>query len=170
MYIYVHMFIKVLIALICCHTKRFRVSNRVSYIRGFGHEFLPESVFGSVSGFKFGFRFWVPRYSTRSEPDPLPSLLTPGRSGSVLLNQTHVICKARFMVCRSTMPSPPKRSGRHATGHATRQCPHDTTSDPFQRKSLRSLSIVLIAQGDTCRATAGNRVDHQSHQRYLDEH
>jgi hypothetical protein len=55
----------------------FRVSNRVSVIRefGFGHEFSPESVFGSVSGFKFGFWFWVPRHSTRSEPDPLPSLV-----------------------------------------------------------------------------------------------
>jgi hypothetical protein len=54
----------------------FRVSNRVSDIHGFGfgHEFSPESVFGSVSGFKFGFRFWVPRHSTRSKPDPLPSL------------------------------------------------------------------------------------------------
>jgi hypothetical protein len=56
----------------------FRVSNRVSVICGFGfgHEFSPESVFGSVSGFKFGFRFWVPRHSTRSEPDPFPSLGT----------------------------------------------------------------------------------------------
>jgi hypothetical protein len=54
----------------------FRVSNWFSDIRGFGfgHEFSPESVFGSVSGFKFLFRFWVPRHSTRSEPDPLPSL------------------------------------------------------------------------------------------------
>jgi hypothetical protein len=54
----------------------FRVSNQVSVIRefGFGNEFSPESVFGSVSGFKFGFRFWVPRQSTRSEPDLLPSL------------------------------------------------------------------------------------------------
>jgi hypothetical protein len=55
----------------------FRVSNRVLVIHGFGfgHEFSPESVFGSVSGFKFGFQFWVPRHSTRSEPDPLPSLI-----------------------------------------------------------------------------------------------
>jgi hypothetical protein len=55
----------------------FRVSNWVSDIHGFGfgHEFSPESVFGSVSNFKFLFRFWVPRHSTPSEPDPLPSLL-----------------------------------------------------------------------------------------------
>jgi hypothetical protein len=54
----------------------FRVSNRVSVICGFGfgHEFSPESVFGSVSDFMFGFRFWVPRHSTRSEPNPWPSL------------------------------------------------------------------------------------------------
>jgi retron-type reverse transcriptase len=31
-------------------------------------------VFGSGSGFGFGFRFWVHGDSTRSEPDPLPSL------------------------------------------------------------------------------------------------
>ena len=31
--------------------------------------------FGAGSGFKFGFRFWVPRHSTRTEPDPLPSLV-----------------------------------------------------------------------------------------------
>jgi hypothetical protein len=36
--------------------------------------FSPESVFGSGSGFDFGFRFWVHRDSTQSEPDPLPSL------------------------------------------------------------------------------------------------
>jgi hypothetical protein len=38
------------------------------------YTFSLESVFGSVSGFKFGFRFWVSRHSTPSEPDPLPSL------------------------------------------------------------------------------------------------
>jgi hypothetical protein len=77
MYIYVHMFIK---SLDCSSyvaiRSGFRVSNQVSVIRGlgFGHKFSPESVFGSVSGFKFGFWFWVPRHSTRSEPDPLPYL------------------------------------------------------------------------------------------------
>ena len=35
---------------------------------GFGHEFAPESEFGSGSGFKLGFRFWVPNHSTRTEP------------------------------------------------------------------------------------------------------
>ena len=46
----------------------------VSGIRGFGFGdgFPPESVSGS--GFDFGFRFWVHGDSTRSEPDPLPSL------------------------------------------------------------------------------------------------
>jgi hypothetical protein len=55
----------------------FRVSVRVSGIRrfGFGDEFPPESVFGSGSGFDFGFRFLVHGDSTWSEPDPLPSLL-----------------------------------------------------------------------------------------------
>ena len=42
--------------------------------RGFGDGFPPESVFGADSGFDFGFRFWVHGDSTRSEPDPLPSL------------------------------------------------------------------------------------------------
>jgi hypothetical protein len=53
----------------------FRVSVRVSGIRGFGFGdgFPPESVFGSGLGFDFGFRFWVHGDSTRSEPDPLPS-------------------------------------------------------------------------------------------------
>ena len=41
---------------------------------GFGDGFSPESVFGADSGFRFGFRFWVPRHSTRSEPAPLPFL------------------------------------------------------------------------------------------------
>jgi hypothetical protein len=31
----------------------------------FGDEFAPESVFGSGSGFNFGFRFWVHEESTR---------------------------------------------------------------------------------------------------------
>jgi hypothetical protein len=42
---------------------------------GFGDGFSSESVFGADSGSKFGFWFWVPRYSTRSEPTPLPSLI-----------------------------------------------------------------------------------------------
>jgi hypothetical protein len=76
MYIYVHMFIKVLVAL---HMLPYEAGFGYpigSVIRGFGfgHEFSPESVFRSVSGFKFGFQFWVPRHSTRSEPDPVPSL------------------------------------------------------------------------------------------------
>ena len=56
----------------CIFIRGFRVSIRVSGIRGFGFGdgFPPES----VSGFYFGFRFWVHRDSTRSEPDPLPSL------------------------------------------------------------------------------------------------
>ena len=63
----------------CIYIQWFRVSIRVSGIRGFGFGdgFPPESVFGADSGFNFGFRFWVHGDSTRSEPDPLPSL--PGR-------------------------------------------------------------------------------------------
>jgi hypothetical protein len=54
----------------------FRVSVWVSGICGFGFGdgFPPESVFGSSSGFDFGFRFWVHGDFTRSEPDLLPSL------------------------------------------------------------------------------------------------
>jgi len=54
----------------------FRVSIRVSGIRGFGfgEGFSPESVFGSVSGFDFGFQVQVHIDFTRSEPAPLPSL------------------------------------------------------------------------------------------------
>ena len=50
----------------------FRVSVRVSGIRGFGFGdgFPPESVFGADSGFDFGFWFWVHGDSTQSEPDP----------------------------------------------------------------------------------------------------
>ena len=64
----------------CIFICGFRVSIRVSGIRGFGFGdgFPPESVSGSGSGsgsgFDFGFRFWVHGDSTRSEPDPLPSL------------------------------------------------------------------------------------------------
>ena len=60
----------------CIYICGFRVSIRVSGIRGFGFGdgFPPESVFGADSGFDFGFRFWVHGDSTRSEPDPLPSL------------------------------------------------------------------------------------------------
>jgi len=50
------------------------VGFRVSAGFGFGHEFAPELEFGSGSSFKFGFQFWVPSHSTRTEPDPLPSL------------------------------------------------------------------------------------------------
>ena len=45
---------------------------------GFGDGFSPESIFGADSGFRFGFRFWVPRHSTRSEPTPLAFLPTRG--------------------------------------------------------------------------------------------
>jgi len=59
----------------CIFIRGFRVSIRVSGIRGFGFGdgFPPESV--SDSGFNFGFRFWVHGDSTRSEPDPLSSLV-----------------------------------------------------------------------------------------------
>ena len=58
----------------CIFIRGFRVSIRVSGIRGFGFGdgFPPESVSGS--GFDFGFRFWVHGDSTRSESDPLPFL------------------------------------------------------------------------------------------------
>jgi hypothetical protein len=58
----------------CIFIHGFRVSVRVSGIRGFGFGdgFPPESVFGS--GFDFRFQFWVHRDSIRFEPDPLPSL------------------------------------------------------------------------------------------------
>ena len=54
----------------------FRVSIWVSGIHGFsfGDELSPESVFGAVLGFDFGFRVRVHRDSTRSESAPLPSL------------------------------------------------------------------------------------------------
>ena len=60
----------------CIFIRGFRVSIRVSGIRGFGFGdgFPPESVSGSGSGFDFGFRFWVHGDFTRSEPDPLPFL------------------------------------------------------------------------------------------------
>ena len=55
----------------------FWVSIRVLGIRGFGFGdgLSPESVFGAVSGFDFGFWVWVHRDSTRSKSAPLPSLL-----------------------------------------------------------------------------------------------
>ena len=55
----------------------FQISIRVLGIRGFGFGdgLSPESVFGAVSGFGFGFRVWVHRDSTRSESAPLPSLV-----------------------------------------------------------------------------------------------
>ena len=42
---------------------------------GFGDRLPPESVFGAVSGFDFGFRVQVHRDFTRSESAPLPSLI-----------------------------------------------------------------------------------------------
>jgi hypothetical protein len=88
----------------------FRVSNRVSVIRGFGfgHEFSPESVFESVSGFKFGFWFLVPRHSTRSELDPLPSL---GVIAGVALNPSHLASASTPR--GSSVPAPP-HPPRHA--------------------------------------------------------
>jgi len=70
----------------CIFIRGFRVSIRVSGIRGFGFGdgFPPESVSGSGSGFDFGFRFRVHGDSTRSEPDPLPFLRRsrpPGAAG-----------------------------------------------------------------------------------------
>ena len=53
----------------------FRVSIRVSGIHGFGFGdgLSPESVFGAILGFDFGFQVRVHRDSTRSESAPLPS-------------------------------------------------------------------------------------------------
>jgi hypothetical protein len=61
----------------CIFIRGFRVSVRVSGIHGFdfGAKFSPKSVFGSSSGFDFGFRFLMHGDSTWSEPDPLPSLV-----------------------------------------------------------------------------------------------
>ena len=90
----------------CIFIRRFRVSIRVSGIRGFGFGdgFPPESVSGSGSYFDFGFRFWVHGDFTRCEPDPLTSILArpllstrdsvspPGtrcRAGSTVLGATH---------------------------------------------------------------------------------
>jgi len=50
------------------------VGFRVSAGFGFGDEFSPKKEFGAGSCFRFGFRFWVPRHSTRTKPDPLPFL------------------------------------------------------------------------------------------------
>ena len=68
---HVYVYRKYLLLLLYCHT------NWVLGIREFDFwgRFLPESVFGIDSGFKFGFRFWVRRQSTWSELDLLPSLL-----------------------------------------------------------------------------------------------
>ena len=65
-----------MLSLICNKNSGFELSVGfwVSAGFSFGHEFAPESEFGSGSGFKFGFRFWVPNHSTRTEPDSLPSL------------------------------------------------------------------------------------------------
>ena len=54
----------------------FQVSIRVSGIHGFsfGDGLSPESVFGAVLDFDFGFWVWVHRDSIRSESTPLPSL------------------------------------------------------------------------------------------------
>jgi hypothetical protein len=68
--------------IMCIYFCGFWVFIRVSGIRlgfgyrgfGFGYEITPESVLGSGSGFDFGFWVWVHEDSTRSEPDPLPSL------------------------------------------------------------------------------------------------
>ena len=54
----------------------FQVFIRVSGIHGFGFGdgLSPESVFGAVLGFDFGFRVQMHKDSTRSESAPLPSL------------------------------------------------------------------------------------------------
>ena len=72
----------------CIFIRGFRVSIRVSGIRGFGFGdgFPPESVSGSGSGFDFGFRFWVHGDSTRSELDPLPFLV---QNNSLTLHPVH---------------------------------------------------------------------------------
>jgi hypothetical protein len=62
----------------CIFIRAFWVSLRVSGIHRFrfGDGFPPELMFGSGSGFNNRFWFWVHEDSTRSEPDPLPSLST----------------------------------------------------------------------------------------------
>jgi hypothetical protein len=81
----------------CIFIRGFQVSIRLSGIRrfGFGDRFPPESVFGSGSGFDFGFRFWVHGDSTRSEPDPLPSLVVR----SIWLDRTCLVWEIRWLMC-----------------------------------------------------------------------
>ena len=65
----------------CIFICGFRVSIRVSGIRGFGFGdgFLPESVSGSGSGFDFGFRFFGARrfHPIRTRPVAILSLKRP---------------------------------------------------------------------------------------------
>ena len=65
-----------MLSLICNKNLGFELSVGfwVSAGFGFGDGFSPETVFGPGSGFKFGFRFWVPNHSTQTEPNSLPSL------------------------------------------------------------------------------------------------
>ena len=72
----------------------FPIGFPVSTDFGFGDVFSPESVFGAGSGFKFGFRFWVPRHSTRPKPALLPSLCAKDArpcEGSILILLPHGI-------------------------------------------------------------------------------
>jgi len=77
-YVYIYhayVYRKSLFLLLCCYTKR--VSGIHSGIRGFGFGdgLSPESVFGAVLGFDFGFQVRVHRDSTQPESAPLPSLV-----------------------------------------------------------------------------------------------
>ena len=72
----------------CLYIRGFWITIRVSGIRGFsfGVEFPPETVSVLVSGFDFGFRFWVHGDSTRSKPDPLPSLVVTWKMKAICCN------------------------------------------------------------------------------------
>ena len=73
------------------------------------------------------------------------SIPTQGLSGEVHSYQIHRMRSALLKRSRSSIPSPPKCFGLIDFAHFTKQCPPLASADPFHRKFLLSLSILLIA-------------------------
>jgi hypothetical protein len=68
---------------------------------------------------------------------------THGCSGSVHAYHIHLNRNALLKISRSSTPNPPNFFGLCTLGQVTKQCPPFTSSDPFHRKPLRILLILL---------------------------
>ena len=104
---------------------------------------------GSSSDFKFEFRFWMPRHSTRLEPDVLPSLL-PSQNSSICQSQS----TCRFQLAHHAVLHRPwpnhtdtEKIHRLIISLPRRKWVFNTTSKSFERGSHHKTLPHVMAIG-----------------------